>query len=177
MVAQKKGFKKMRKIFVRLFILSFVYLALQPAAQAGQVTWPPEYRTKITTKIYKLAYDKVFDSALEYCAAGGFSVLVQNRQGGVILTDYQNSSDYAAGRGRIRLSFNLSKTPDNATRVMISANCEDTYHRGTRAADNWIDEGYYQDVFSAFEKVLNKSDAPGPQGQTSSDSGGGILRF
>ena len=60
---------------------------------------------------------------------------------------------------------------------MINANCEDTYHRGTRAADNWLDEGYYQDVFTAFEKVLNKVDASGPQGQTSSNSGGGILRF
>ncbi|MFA4888864.1 MAG: hypothetical protein WC628_04755 [Candidatus Omnitrophota bacterium] len=175
--------KKILSLFLGLIFFCGLY---QQKAWAGQTTWPPEYRVKVTTKVYKFDYDLVFNAALAVCGNNTYTVLIQNRQSGVIMTDYQTAGDIAAGRARVRFTFNISKTPDGATRLAINIHCEDSYlHGGTQTADTYIDEAAYRDFFKSVDKALEQLTSSKTEtqpgfglGQPSSSSGSGpVLRF
>jgi hypothetical protein len=157
----------MKKIF---FVLVF-FCFLATAAFCGQSTWPPDYRAKVTNRIYKVDYQTVFEAVLDCMENNAFPVVSQNKQSGVIVTDYVAKPGIFAGKGELRLDFLVRKVDENSTKVRLNIKCQ-TYSRiaGAMSADNYIDEGNYEDFFTAIDNEIKNAlrNQGQPQEQTKS---------
>jgi hypothetical protein len=143
--------------------MSFILLQL---SWAGQSSWPPEYRQRVSTRIYNAEYDTVFAAVIECSEDNGYAVMIANKESGIVLTDYKPAGSGLFNRAKIKLDFLVNKLKDKSTKVRLNIHCE-AYSRNrgrwtadSELADSFIDEDDYRrilDIISQKINILTKS--------------------
>jgi len=147
----------MKKLLFAVLITLFISgIDSVRSVWCGQATWPPEYREKVTTRIYDANYDKVFDAVVNACLNKGYPVIIKNKENGVILTDYVTGGGPVA-LGREKLDFTITKVDENSTKVRLYIHYDFSGANTDRNIDNYIDEDYYGDFFKAIQKELDQA--------------------
>jgi hypothetical protein len=159
----------MRKIALVALILFFPFTS----GICGQDTWPPDYRARVTNRVFKADYDTVFNSVIECMENNAFPVVVQNRSTGILATDYVAKPGIFAGKGQLRLDFLVRKVDEQSTNVRLNIKCQ-TYSNvaGALNVDNYIDEGNYEDFFKAIDNEIKKALKAKQQQQDTGNSSG-----
>jgi hypothetical protein len=150
---------KMKKLFFGLISLLILVGAVRQLAWGGQMTWPPEYRAKVSTRVYKANYGKVFSAVVDCSEDNGYPIIAADKENGIILTDYQSAGAILTGRGRIKLDFHITKIDENSTKVRLNIHCEyyssSYYYRDRESCDNFIDEYDYQKIFDVIGQRID----------------------
>ncbi|MFA4888865.1 MAG: hypothetical protein WC628_04760 [Candidatus Omnitrophota bacterium] len=127
------------------------------AAYAASVYWSPAYRKKVSTRVYKEGYERVFNAVADACEVNGYSVILSNKQTGVILTDYQPAGSALAGKGRVKLDFKVSVLKDGSTMVRLNMHCQVNASRGMNSIDFVLNEDNYRRVLDVVTKTVNRA--------------------
>ncbi|MGE5196887.1 MAG: hypothetical protein ACM3IL_00050 [Deltaproteobacteria bacterium] len=151
----------MKKIILSMSVTLLILGGVACQRALGwQGTWPPEYREKVTTRVYKMDYDKVFAAVLKVSEESGYPVVTNNKNDGIIVTEYRYSVDRDPGRGQVRLEFFIAKTEDtNYVKVRLDIKFREVYEFGGMASTGGlIDEDDYTDILDKIDKELNKEE-------------------
>lgn len=146
----------MKKPFLFIFICLFILgPALLSSVFAGQSTWPQEYRKQVTTRVYQLPYEKVFDIVFNFCDDSALPLSTKDKEEGIIVTEAMSGGPVLMGQESF--DFRITKLDDNSTRVRLYIHYDYNQGRDGKNIDNFITEYDYEDVFNAINKAVKKA--------------------
>ena len=151
-----------KKLFLfGILTLFMLGIAAEKYAWCWQTHWSPEYREKVTTRIYNMSPYKIFDIVSSYCEKNGYTIIIRNKESGVVVTDYTIVEDIHPGMGRAKLEFNIFKQGVDSSKVQLDIRFRRYPGYGiVEDEDSEIGEDHYKDIFDRITDAVESLKQP-----------------